>query len=734
MKKSFYLISSLFLLISIISCSAKKDTFLSRNSHIISTKFNVLYNGNIAFDEAKRQLDLTYEDNFWKRLPIEPLKIEEDIILLPGQSQTVSNEKQGFEKAEEKAVKAIQKHSMIIDGLEKNTQIDEAYFLLGKSRYYSQRYIPALEAFTFALDKYPNANLFNETRIWKAKTHVRLQNEDLAIETLNLVLKNIELPEESYEEAHTTLAMTYTQLDSTHLVIDHLKKSTTYFIDKNQGARNLFILGQIYREQNKIDSSNMVFDNLTYMKKIPRKYIIHAILERAKNYSQADSTSIIVFTLNNLIEDRENRPYLDELYYQIGFIAQEQGYINNAYDYYEKSVLYNVRKPYQKSLSYEKLGDLYFDDTNFKIAEAYYDSVLQVSLDQNTKRLRRIIRKKESLTDVIFFENIVSVNDSILELSAMSQEDQKNYFQDYIDQLKIKDEEERKRREIEALNTDFGNFNSGEPNQGFQTGKFYFYNVQSVGMGKQKFKNRFGNRPLVDNWIISGNSGSTINIINEQNTDVVVEDDIRYDLNFYIDQIPTSKIIIDSLTNQRNDAYYNLGLIYKEQFKEYELAANNFEAFLNNNPNPKLILPTQYHLYKTYENFNTELSNKYKDKIVNEYPDSRYTEIILNPKSLLVSINDEESPQNVYKNAYVCYKEEDYSYALNNVNQALEKFKGIELEPKFELLKAYIIFKIEGETAFVEKLNNLIIDFPNTEESIQAKSVLDKIQNKVINK
>lgn len=734
MKKSFYLISSLFLLISIISCSAKKDTFLSRNSHIISTKFNVLYNGNIAFDEAKRQLDLTYEDNFWKRLPIEPLKIEEDIILLPGQSQTVSNEKQGFEKAEEKAVKAIQKHSMIIDGLEKNTQIDEAYFLLGKSRYYSQRYIPALEAFTFALDKYPNANLFNETRIWKAKTHVRLQNEDLAIETLNLVLKNIELPEESYEEAHTTLAMTYTQLDSTHLVIDHLKKSTTYFIDKNQGARNLFILGQIYREQNKIDSSNMVFDNLTYMKKIPRKYIIHAILERAKNYSQADSTSIIVFTLNNLIEDRDNRPYLDELYYQIGFIAQEQGYINNAYDYYEKSVLHNVRKPYQKSLSYEKLGDLYFDDTNFKIAEVYYDSVLQVSLDQNTKRLRRIIRKKESLTDVILFENIVSVNDSILELSAMSQEDQKNYFQDYIDQLKIKDEEERKRREIEALNTDFGNFNSGEPDQGFQTGKFYFYNVQSVGMGKQKFKNRFGNRPLVDNWIISGNSGSTINIINEQNTDVVVEDDIRYDLNFYIDQIPTSKIIIDSLTNQRNDAYYNLGLIYKEQFKEYELAANNFEAFLNNNPNPKLILPTQYHLYKTYENFNTELSNKYKDKIVNEYPDSRYTEIILNPKSLLVSINDEESPQNVYKNAYVCYKEEDYSYALNNVNQALEKFKGIELEPKFELLKAYIIFKIDGETAFVEKLNNLIIDFPNTEESIQAKSVLDKIQNKVINK
>jgi len=46
----------------------------------MSTKFNVLFNGNIAFDNAKKQLDDSYEDNFWKRLPIEPLKIDEEII------------------------------------------------------------------------------------------------------------------------------------------------------------------------------------------------------------------------------------------------------------------------------------------------------------------------------------------------------------------------------------------------------------------------------------------------------------------------------------------------------------------------------------------------------------------------------------------------------------------------------------------------------------------------------
>jgi hypothetical protein len=58
-----------------------------------------------------------------------------------------------FELAETKATKAIQKHSMNIDGRERNFQIDEAYLLLGKARYYDQRFIPALDAFNYILYK-----------------------------------------------------------------------------------------------------------------------------------------------------------------------------------------------------------------------------------------------------------------------------------------------------------------------------------------------------------------------------------------------------------------------------------------------------------------------------------------------------------------------------------------------------------------------------------------------------
>ena len=82
-----------------------------------------------------------------------------------------------FELAETKATKAIQKHSMNIGGREKNSQIDEAYLMLGKSRYYDQRFIPALEAFNYILYKYPNSSNIYTAKIWREKTNMRLGND-----------------------------------------------------------------------------------------------------------------------------------------------------------------------------------------------------------------------------------------------------------------------------------------------------------------------------------------------------------------------------------------------------------------------------------------------------------------------------------------------------------------------------------------------------------------------------
>lgn len=70
---------------------------------------------------------------------------------------------------------------------------------------------------------------------------------------------------------------------------------------------------------------------------------------------------------------------------------------------------------------------------------------------------------------------------------------------------------------------------------------------------------------------------------------------------FYTSQLPNSQVQIDSIFDERNFAYYQLGVIYKEKFKEYQLSANRFELLLGSNPEERLVLPSMYNLYKVYE-------------------------------------------------------------------------------------------------------------------------------------
>ena len=99
-----------FSVVMVTSCSRKKDNFVSRNYHAVTAEFNALYNGYLALEEGRNTLNESYADNYWDILPIERMQVQEEIVL-PGQSKN-----ENFNRAEEKAVKAIQKHSINIEG------------------------------------------------------------------------------------------------------------------------------------------------------------------------------------------------------------------------------------------------------------------------------------------------------------------------------------------------------------------------------------------------------------------------------------------------------------------------------------------------------------------------------------------------------------------------------------------------------------------------------------------
>ena len=262
------------------ACSRKKNTFLSRTKQSVTSEFNILYNGNIAFKTGKEQLARTYRDNFWETLPIERIEIEESNTLIEESiTSNVESVNENFNIAEEKAVKAIQMHSIYIEGKEYNPQIDEAYILLGKARYFDGRFVQALDAFNFILKTHPISNNINQAKVWRAKTQIRLNNEEIAIENLLKMKKNKEISKKDLADASAILAQAYINLDSIEAAMPYIRYASENVKDDELKGRYTYILGQLYDQLEKTDSANLEFDKVIALnRKSPRVYMINAYI------------------------------------------------------------------------------------------------------------------------------------------------------------------------------------------------------------------------------------------------------------------------------------------------------------------------------------------------------------------------------------------------------------------------------------------------------------------------
>lgn len=735
----------------LIACSVKKDKFINRNFHAVTTEYNVLYNGNLALEKGLQELKISYKDNFWEILPIERTSEIEEVVL-PGQTKS-----KNFERAEEKAVKAIQKHSMNIAGTEKNPQMDEAYLLLAKARYYENRFIPALEALNYILYKYPLSDRIYHAKVWREKVNIRLDNEDLAIKNLKLLLKDKKIQGQDLADANAMLAQAYINLKVNDTAISALKVAKKATNNNEEKARYTFILGQLYEEMKFKDSAYAEFQEVIQMnRKAPRRYVIQSHAKQAQyfNYSKGDTLAFLKI-FNTLLEDRENRPYLDVLNYQMGLFYDNKNNNSESKKYYNKSIKANSNDRYLIASNYRNLGEIFFREAKYKVAGKYYDSTL-VNLKERTREFRKIKKKKDNLEDVIKYESIAQQNDSILKVVSMNEVDRITFYKDYIsklkneDELKAKKEAEKAKKEANILannNTNSGLINpnakgkeikivnpNGDsmmpPGMMDDNSSFYFYNPVALEFGKKDFQKRWGNRMLKDNWRWSSDKVSNNNTNDDDQNDgdnSKVSDSIssdfkpEYTVEFYLTQIPTDQKLIDSLAKDRNFAYYQLGLIYKEKFKEYELAALRLEQLLNNKPEERLVLPAMYNLCKIYQQISPSKAADMKQQILLQYPDSRYAQILSNPE---VEITDSENPEIVFNTLYKKFENNQLREVSEEVDEAIFKFAGEESLPKFEMLKAKILGRLKGVEDYKTALNFIALTYPNSQEGKQAEKMV----------
>lgn len=743
----------------LIACSTKKDRFLNRKFQALNTKYNVMYNGDVALEKGIEDLKTQYNDDFWALLPVERM-----VVVKGNGAPGTETKNANFERAEEKATKAIQKRSMNIDGREVNAQMDEAHLLLGKARYYDLRFVPALEAFNYVLYKYPESDKIYEVKIWREKTNMRMENDAIAVINLRKLLHEIKFKDQIFADANATLAQAFLNLEQKDSALVKLEIATEFTKFDEEKARYQFIKGQLLSGMGQKDSAFSAFQAVIDMKrKSPRRYVIQSYLQQAREFDATKGDTIAFLEkFNELLADRENRPYLDFINHQVALFYDKQDNHKMATKYYNTSLKKKMQDQYLVASNYRNLATLSFDDAKYPLAGKYYDSTLTV-LDARSREHKAIKKKRENLEDVIKYEAIAQNNDSILNLLQMSGDAQTAYFDKYI--ISLKDQEKKaadllkKKQEIEQFSQEGmlqdDNFamedqsiasksmerkSMAPPTTDFgpkSTESFYFYNPSTVSYGKNEFKKKWGKRSLGDNWRWS--QGSKNNKPNqEEDEDAIVDEDKdkdqpleseetndpKYTAKFYTSQLPTKQEDIDVLIKDRNFAYYQLGTIYKEKFKEYKLAADKLEKLLQNNPEERLVLPSMYNLFKIYEIINPSKAIVMKQQILAKYPDSRYAQIISNESLNANQLS--QTPEAKYQGLYKKYEKNTNVALLDEVEAAVDLYTGDEVVSKLELLKATIVGKLKGVEEYKTALNFVALNYPNSQEGKASEKLLAK--------
>ena len=440
--------------------------------------------------------------------------------------------------------------------------------------------------------------------------------------------------------------------------------------------------------------------------------------------------------MKDLVENFENNNFLDIIYHQIAMLNLKKNYtevtlidslksLNDslAVVYFNKSLRSDPDDEILIAKNYNELAELYFRNKDYLQAGLYYDSTLS-ELNSRTREFKKIKRKRENLNDLIFYETIAMELDSTIRLINMPDESRKSYFSKYVSKLKDKEKKSQKK------NNNLGSSNSITTFTDSESALFYFYNTTAVSYGKNDFKNRWGNRRLEDNWRWSI---STSNIKDKESLDQVnsINKDSVFSVDYYIGLIPNDPILIDSLNKRRNDAYFRLGSIYKDQFDEYQISNNKLFGLLENDPTENLIPPSKYFIYKNFLSLDSVTkAEQYKKDIIANHRNSKYAEILLDPTTIS---KEKQNSNEIYERLYIDFNDQKYIQVIDECNKYILDFNGEPIVPKLEFLKALAIARVYGFKEYEKALTFIKLNYSSTVEGKEAELILDEVLPSVKN-
>jgi len=723
------------------SCGTKKNTVVHRGYHNLTARYNGYYWSTEAIKEGVYKIENANKENYDKVLPV---------YVIPS-NENAKATFPDFDKAIKKSSLVIQRHT-IKDKKDNEIPtagkwIDNNWINIGISRYYKREFFSGIESFDYVARTYKSKDKY-EAMLWSAKCYNEVGAVSQSDPILSVLQSEKNLPKKIKSELFAVRGDYYLRRGLNTEAITALTNASNQpgilrkGIKKKQRARYAFIVAQLYEERKDNKKARQFYQKAISLKpNYDMVFYANIKLARLTDIKNGNSDKVKAKLLK-MTKDAKNNEYLDVIYFTLGEIEEKEKKTDNAIAYYKKSSQTSVGNNNQKSQSFLKLGEIYFDKNNFTLSEAYYDSTVAV-LPKDHPNYNNIVNRKATLSTLVGYIKTIQREDSLQKLAKMSETQRNKLIDDYI--AKLIEKEDREREELEMLksqnqnplNNNNNNLSGGGMSEtaGNGGGGWYFYNQTTLSFGISDFAKKWGNRKLEDNWRRSQKGVSIENV--ENNSDVVVDggnkgggkkpkaNDPRKTREYYIKQLPLSDSLMTVSHNKIIEADYLLGATYKEELNHNRRAIAAFEDLNNRYTDHKYRLSCYYQLYRIYLlEKNQSQSDFYKQKLLSEYPNSEYAKLINNPKYAEERNAQRSEVEKYYESTYEVYSSGDYNKAYAQCNEANSKYGKTDFTPKFEFIRSLSIGKIKGIDSLESALNQLVILYPKSEVTPKANEIL----------
>ena len=707
------------------------------------TRYNYYFNANEKMEEAHRNMLQSHIDNYDSLIPLFPFDPNLEAAKLSSDMDSILKT----------AAVGIQIHDP------RGKWQDNLYLLVGEAYYYKGDYENAGSAFKQiivlaeeekkAKDKAKNKKVDkdaiisysekektgvagiiehvsskNEAMLWLVRTLVQSKKEGQAQTILDLLKNDPNFPKSlagglALEEANMDLnRLNYKNAIPALSIVSKDKNSPKWL-----RLRSSFLTAQLLQNQGDLEQSNVYFKealalhpNLE-MNFYARKSLIFNNLELSNNPSSSKDV------LKKMLAESKYTPYYDQLYFALAKANSLENKEEAAIENLKLSIVHSKNNKKQKGYSYAALGDAYYQQKQYKIAKNNYDTAIMfLTIDQDP--IYSIAQKRaESLNEIVAPSEIVQHQDSLLQLAALSEKDQRTAIRNYIKAY----EKALAEKEFLANNQPAGATNNSF-NPTAQT--WYFSNPTLVQSGMNDFKQNWGDRKLKDNWRRSSNFGGMD--LADNNAAVQEKIDPGLDEDSLFAAIPHTPEALAAANKELEAALFLLGKGYYTYLEDYKNALVTFDTLDKRFPDHNAKAEELYLRYLiAMRTNNTNDATQYNNELQTQHPQSEWAKLLQKSGSAPVEeTKTNEALTNHYDKTYELLQQRDFTQVLSRIETADKEFKSKgTFEQKYKLLHAIAIAGNGNYELADTLLTDFIKQYPTDSLKDWANQVLTFVRN-----